>query len=98
MICFIRGTLDPFGFGDMDFNARILLFADGTTRVLQEPVVTRGSERNDFQFFPRGAGWNIVFRGSPAAEREAIRVWGEENYGDLIEPPRGHPEVGGGIL
>ncbi len=86
MICYIGGTLNSFGRGDMDFHARILLFADGSARVLQEPIVTRGDERNDFQFFQSGAGWNIVFRESPAAESEAIRVHGEQAFGDLIEP------------
>ena len=61
MICYINGSADPAGGGDIDFEGRVLLFADGSTRRLGDLRITRGDE-SDFTIRTRGAGWTIEKR------------------------------------
>ena len=61
MICYISGSLDPVGSGDIDFEGRVLLFSDGTTRRLGDIRITRGDE-NDFEIDTYQGGWRITKR------------------------------------
>lgn len=61
MICYINGSADPAGGGDIDFEGRVLLFADGSTRRLGDLRITRGDE-SDFTIRTNGAGWTIEKR------------------------------------
>jgi len=58
MICYISGSLDPVGAGDIDYEARVLIYADGTTRKLGGFDITRG-DASDFTITSYGAGWNV---------------------------------------
>ena len=58
MICYISGSLDPAGAGDIDFEARVLIYADGTTRKLGGFNITRG-DASDFTITSYGAGWKV---------------------------------------
>lgn len=62
MICYINGKLDPTGPGDIDFEGRIIIFADGTSRRLDPDLrITRGTYRG-LSVLPYGAGWEITNR------------------------------------
>jgi hypothetical protein len=61
MICYINGSADPAGSGDIDFEGRILLYADGSTRRLGDLRITRGDD-SDFTVETEGAGWKIEKR------------------------------------
>lgn len=58
MICYISGSLDPVGSGDIDYEARVLIYADGTTRKLGGFNITRG-DASDFTITPFGMGWKV---------------------------------------
>lgn len=58
MICYISGSLDPVGAGDIDYEARVLIYADGTTRKLGGFNITRG-DASDFTITSYGAGWKV---------------------------------------
>ena len=58
MICYISGSLDPSGSGDIDYEARVLIYADGTTRKLGDFNITRG-DASDFTITSNGAGWKV---------------------------------------
>ena len=58
MICYISGSLDPSGAGDIDFDGRVLIYADGTTRKLGSLNITRG-DASDFTISSFYAGWKI---------------------------------------
>jgi len=58
MICYISGSLDPSGAGDIDYEARVLIYADGTTRKLGGFNITRG-DASDFTITSYGAGWKV---------------------------------------
>ena len=58
MICYISGSLDPVGAGDIDYEARVLIYADGTTRKLGSFDITRG-DASDFTITSYGAGWSV---------------------------------------
>jgi hypothetical protein len=58
MICYIGGSLDPSGSGDIDYEARVLIYADGTTRRLGTFNITRGDAR-DFTIWAFGVGWRV---------------------------------------
>ena len=58
MICYISGSLDPVGAGDIDYEARVLIYADGTTRKLGGFDITRG-DASDFTITSHGAGWRV---------------------------------------
>ncbi|RLB96057.1 MAG: hypothetical protein DRH50_02360 [Deltaproteobacteria bacterium] len=58
MICYISGSLDPSGAGDIDYDARVLIYADGTTRKLGGFNITRG-DASDFTITSYGAGWKV---------------------------------------
>lgn len=49
VMIYIRGTLDPAGGGDIDFECRVLVKADGTIQAVGPINVTRGN-RDDFVF------------------------------------------------
>ena len=58
MMCYISGFLDPTGAGDIDFEGRVLIFADGTTEKVGNLEITRGA-KSDFTIGSYGAGWKI---------------------------------------
>jgi len=58
MMCYISGFLDPTGAGDIDFEGRMLIFADGTTKKVGNLKITRG-DKSDFTIGSYGAGWKI---------------------------------------
>jgi len=58
IMCYISGFLDPTGAGDIDFEGRVLIFADGTARRVGDLRITRGS-KSDFTISNHGAGWKI---------------------------------------
>ena len=58
MICYISGSLDPSGAGDIDYEARVLIYSDGTTRKLGGFNITRG-DASDFTITSHGAGWKV---------------------------------------
>lgn len=58
LICYISGTLDPAGSGDIAFNGRVLITADGNTRRLGSLNITRG-DSDDFEITNHYAGWKI---------------------------------------
>ncbi len=58
IMCYMRGFLDPTGAGDIDFEGRVLIFADGTTKKVGNLEITRG-DKSDFTIGSYGAGWSI---------------------------------------
>jgi hypothetical protein len=61
MICYVSGTLNPAGTGDVDFAGRVLIRANGTAWRLGDLRVTRGDEQA-FTVTPLEAGWKMEKR------------------------------------
>jgi len=59
MMCYINGSLDPTGAGDIDFAGRILIFADGSSKRVGNLRITRG-DKSDFTIKHWEKGWKIV--------------------------------------